>query len=211
MKTYQFFLLGFATIGVCVFLFSFVLIKNFDYKIKAGKVYYRKFNNMTYKLELREMPEADATSFQKLGYGYGKDHEYVYWQGNILKGASPASFRILNGPLYLCRDAEAIFYHRSVLSNDPEHFEILRRDIYKDSQYLYHGSKVVPGVHVATFHFLDENKYYARDKYRLYYNTQPIEGAELSTFEYMAEAYAKDHQQVYFRGKVIPTAQPASF
>ena len=56
------------------------------YEVRSSKVYYGR-------VELRN---ADARTFTDLGYGYAKDKNNVYMNGNILQYVDPASFRLLS-------------------------------------------------------------------------------------------------------------------
>nr|WP_231839955.1 DKNYY domain-containing protein [Alistipes shahii] len=40
------------------------------------------------------MPGASSSSFEELGWGYARDAWKVYYCGEVIPGASPATFRI---------------------------------------------------------------------------------------------------------------------
>ena len=102
-------LMGMGIVMAGLFGGIFYLVRNFDYKIKGEKVYYRRFNNMNYRIETKLIESADATSFKKLGYGYGKDKQQVYKEGRTLSGADPKSFRIHNGVYGITKDKFRVY------------------------------------------------------------------------------------------------------
>lgn len=56
--------------------------------------YYMTPSEVYYRGEL--MSQATPSSFKKLGNSWAKDNNNVYFQGNIVKGADPKSFRVEN-------------------------------------------------------------------------------------------------------------------
>ena len=76
-------------------LFLFVLagsIVNADirvipiYEINGNNVYYRTENG------LKKLPNADAKTFEILGYHVAKDKNYVYFEGKKMEGKNPVDF-----------------------------------------------------------------------------------------------------------------------
>ena len=72
---------------------------------------------------------------------YTADHHYVYYQGHIIHGADPYSYSIVDLEQSICKDAEAVYYKTIKLSDDPEHFEIIRGPYAKDRSKVYYLGK----------------------------------------------------------------------
>ena len=52
---------------------------------------------------------------------------------------------------------------------------------------------------------------YRVERGRVYYRNQPVEYADARTFMDLGQGYAKDCQNVYMEGRVLPYVDPASF
>jgi hypothetical protein len=207
------------------------------YYVRGDTVYYlNAFPGDAFKVA-----HADATTFTILDATYAKDKGAVYLDGVPLAQADPTSFTLLEEPDY-SRDAGHVFLRDrvltedvtgfaflgggltkdgahvywsdgSVLSEDPEHFEIVSdADHYlftKDSSAVTVNGNPIKGADPATFAVTGGG--YAHDAEASYYFTDPIDGADATTFAVLAGPYARDAQHAYWMGKVVPGADPASF
>jgi hypothetical protein len=59
------------------------------------KGYYTNKNNIIYKSQVFPKLETES-NFQKLNYGYFKSNKRVFYNGNLIPGANPETFRIIN-------------------------------------------------------------------------------------------------------------------
>src|SRR5688572_21346660 len=61
------------------------------------------------------------------------------------------------------------------------------------------------GADVSTFEILDEEQTYARDKNQVYYNGNVIPDADSATFELLESYYSRDKNNVYVSGNIFST------
>jgi hypothetical protein len=69
---------------------------------------------------------------------------------------------------------------------------------------------VIPGVDSATFKIINQGGY-ASDAGQVYYQGRPIDGADPATFSTLSALYGVDAAHVYYQDSLIPGADPATF
>lgn len=137
-------------------------------------------------LEIYE--NVDVDSFEEVeGYGrYGKDKNYVYYATNPtrhIEGADPSTFQCADR--YYCRDKNNVYFaHEVVEGVDPETFEYLEGGYSRDKNntwYFWYSdtdpktsvTKIIKNGDPSTFKVLDYykggNYFYAKDKNNFYY------------------------------------------
>ncbi|MEP3480601.1 MAG: DKNYY domain-containing protein [Fuerstiella sp.] len=124
------------------------------YEISDGKVHYRTFDNVNWKVVRREVDGADPQTFSTVSGSrgkYGSDQHQVYFHEIWLSHADPSSFQVLDWRQKFSRDANHIYWKSILLSDDVENFQILSRGYSKDSRHVYHASQVVEGADPKTF------------------------------------------------------------
>ena len=124
------------------------------YEVSGGKVYFRTFDNLHWKVDRREVIGADPQTISTVsesGGRYGSDQHRVYFQGTYLTDADPGSFRILDWRRNFSRDANHVYWKSILLSDDTEHFQILSRGYSIDSRHVYFGSQIVEEADPKTF------------------------------------------------------------
>lgn len=212
------------------------LFDSVGYHVRDGKVYYLKaFPGKAFEIE-----GADTASFQALDTTYARDNSSVYADGRTLPGADPASFELIQRPGF-AKDSRHVYQRDRPISDDPAHFELLDAGLAKDSVAVYWSDGTVLSndpAHVAivsnTGHYL-----FAKDGRTVYVNGKPISGADpasfrvlqgaystadqrvfyftdelaadLASFGALAGPYATDARTVYWMGKAIVGADPATF
>jgi len=153
-------------------------------------------------------------------YRYAKDKNHVYYQGNILSGADPETFR----PTEFKRTSESwpytkdknhVYYENTGLTNaDPNTFETLSNSIgySRDASHIYYTNREVMGADLATFTIigdLKKNWYgyfpYGEDKNHIYYEDVIINGIDRESFKPLDAWYSKDKNGVYSKGKLDPS------
>jgi hypothetical protein len=125
--------------------------------------------------EGKVVPGADPASFRPLAeYEYGADGSSVFYQGKKLEGADPASFRILLWP----REAPGA-KPGSVYLKRPsgENFSIYAAD----ARHVWEQGRPMPGLDAATFALLPMD--YTKDKNGVYRNDRLVPGLDPSTFD----------------------------
>lgn len=147
-----------------------------------------------------------------------KDKNQVYWRGNIVEGANPATFMVMSSEYG--RDGDKLYYtYKYIPTGDPDTLKNIVDDIgayQKDKNNIYYiegpfdeGPIIATADH-ATFRPI--NSYYAKDKVHVYYGNRIIEGADPETFVDLGEyGYSKDKNHVYLSGNIVEGKDPSTF
>ncbi len=177
-----------------------------SYLTDGVSVAYDDFDQATYdpSVVFKLVAGADPKTFVDMGGGYAKDTSHVYFQGNLIGAADPASFSSLNS------------------SGSGTRYAKDKRSLFADGRKVEQNGN----IDFASFVILG---YFAKDKNTVYYlggeggsTWLPLVGANPTTFEVIpspsttedplaAGQYAKDAQHVYLNGDEIHYADPASF
>ena len=166
------------------------------YKINGNSVYYRTENG------LENLQNADAKTFEILGYHIAKDKNYVYYRDEKLSKIDPKTFEVVEGYyITMFKDKNAVYtlntyddkiatvfnfrgidYKINELSDaNPNTFEMIEPNYFKD----------------------DKNVYYFSDKEKM---IKKIKNANIKSFEIMNDDYAKDKNNTYYKGKIFKEA-----
>jgi hypothetical protein len=114
-------------------------------------------------------------------YLFAKDSRTVYVNGNPIAGASPATFRVLQGAY--SRDDEHVFYFDEEITDaDATTFRTLRGPYALDSQRVYWMGKTIDGADPVTFVVLNANFECSADRTRAFYRQTVIADADPATF-----------------------------
>jgi putative uncharacterized protein (fragment) len=159
------------------------------YKINGNSVYYRTENG------LEKLQNADAKTFEILGYHIAKDKNAVYtlntdddkivtvfsskendYKINELSGVNPNTFEMIE-PSYF-KDDKNVYYFSDkekmmikVENVDTESFEIMNDDYAKDKNNAYYKGKIFKEADSKTLdkHYNEnDNGYKIRDKKKVY-------------------------------------------
>ena len=95
---------------------------------------------------------------------------------------------------------------------DSETFKVFGfNGIYgKDKNHVYLYGIIIKGADPASFKILGDLYKYARDKNNLYAGIKKI-GDDPDSFKLLAEGFAKDNKQAYYRGNIIERADGKTF
>lgn len=160
---------GLFVLAICVW--TFISSLSSGYEITRGKVAFRSFNNMNWRVERREVQNADAESFETVsrsGGLYAKDANGVYFEGTSLSNADPSTFQVLDWRGKYSRDAHQAYWSSIPFTNDPDNLELLTRSYSRDSNNVYYASKVVEGADPASFVVDGTSTSHAHDKNHRY-------------------------------------------
>ena len=224
-------------------LFLFVLvgsIVNADirvipiYEINGNNVYYRTENG------LKKLPNADAKTFEILGYCVAKDKNYVYYWDEKLNKIDPKTFEVVEGyGITIFKDKNGIYtfgknYDKLKVINFKENgididfndFKVISSEnptIYRNKNDIYFqkGEKIlqIKNVDAKTFEEINgrsylDNKYY-RDKNNVYYFSEDkilkLENADRNSVNELSENILKDKNYVYFENQQIKGLDVNSF
>jgi hypothetical protein len=181
--------------------------------------------------------EADAASFEALDEHHARDRLRV-WHADtyrvsqdyfttrrirlrVLQDAVPASFQIMTEDY--ARDTRQVWHQGTPFPvKDAASFEVLDHGFARDRQQGYHLRTALPGSDGASFQVLDRQ--HARDARSFFHAhldlgqspprvvSRRIAQADAASFQALdGSGYARDARRVYWQGRDIPGADPASF
>lgn len=178
------------------------------YHVRADKVYYLN----AFPGKAFEISGADAASFQALDATYARDRARVYFDGQPMAGADPASFQVLARPGY-AKDRGHVYQLDHAISDDPAHFELLEGSLSKDSAHVYWSDGTVFSDDPAHFAIVSNTEQYlfTKDARTVHVNGKLVAGADTATFHVLAGAYARDRQRIYYFTDVVANSDAASF
>ena len=136
------------------------------------------------------IPLADAKTFNALSTLYGVDCNNVFYRCDIIEGADPATFTVVEFPI----DFWSSGYMQSFY--------------YKDKTHVYHLGKVLKGADVATFRYATNQ--YALDKNRVYSYGDTL-GIALDEYTIIGGHYIVGSENVYWGEKLLVGVRPDSF
>jgi len=143
---------------------------------------------------------------------------YSYWTfsfgrlNDTLPGADVSTFKSVNS--WLGHDSERVYYHnRLVPGVDVASLEVKHHPLFRDKNDYYYESTPMHVADVSSFKTLKwfADDFWAVDSRCAYFDTTRIEGVDLPTFDLISFSVARDKHRVYFLGKVLPEADPATF
>lgn len=157
---------------------------------------------------------ADGHSFRVLEKGYAADKFNVYNEGKLMKGVDPASFKIHS---YGLTEDKRDFYNNGKALNvrDKSSFEILKNKSGQKTSWgkdryngYYLNGTVIPNIDHATFHPIEAERpiqsgCYAADRYRVFFMGKEVPGADPATFREVDFYVGQDKYRAY--QKEIPT------
>ena len=154
---------------------------------------------------------------------WGKSSTACFLGGIRLRGADPASFRVLN---YAYAMDKTAVYTTSGRIPDVElaTFQVLDngqndsgapQGYAKDSRqvYFHNGDgkvKIIKGAEVSSFLSLGDT-YFARDEKRIYAYGKQLPKADLPSWELLSHWYSRDARRVYYLNREIKGADRDSF
>ncbi|WNG86894.1 DKNYY domain-containing protein [Mycobacterium sp. ITM-2016-00317] len=115
------------------------------------------------------------------GYLYAKDGSAVFVNGNVIAGARPATFRVLQGA-YSRDDHGAFHFDRPIPGADVDTFRVLQSPYATDAARVYWMGDVIADADPATFEVLNANFECSADRSRAFYRQTEIAGADPATF-----------------------------
>ncbi len=205
-------LIGLAVIGCllaggCMLLFS----KKIGYHVEGDSAYYYFVGYSDWKQKRKEITGADVTSLKETDSEYTTDDQHAFYRGTLLQKSDASTFRIVDKYTSLSRDASNIWSGSTLVSEDADHYKVLKDFHAKDRFKVYHFGKVLDGADPATFEMLGDVRFVARDKTRAYMRGKIIEHADGPTFRHIGHNFFVDKARVWFFGSLIDGADPGSF
>ena len=143
---------------------------------------------------------------------------FTYWTfsfGTVeeeLTGVDPATFESVND--WIGRDAGHVWF-KSRLAEGADASTVVADDypLFHDRHDYYFEGKAIGVADPSTFRALQCNKLalWAVDRQCAYFDTLRIDSADTETFKVVDTFTAKDRRHVYYFGKVLDDADPATF
>lgn len=205
-------------------------IENNSNKIKLDGGYFVKNDKIFYKRgwlgNVLEVKDGDVKTFKvvyKDSYrnSYAKDKNNVYYYNEVIKGADPETFELLevNGVDYIAKDKNRIFlldeggyYPDEEL--DVDKFRSIGYEYFTDDKNIWVVSMTSDGdflnmigedekweVDLKTFEVIGNG--YAKDKFRVFRSASSLINSDPDTFELLKPPYAKDKNNCYKYWKIV--------
>ena len=174
--------------------------KTGTYILKEGLVCVLRSTSAHGTSVFQTLEGADATTFEVVGYEFGKDDLNVYYGSEIMASLDTKSFHALGDSYYA--DTTYVLYGRAVIVDaDPATFVDLPGNYYaKDARRAYYNDVALEGADATSFQAIESNEY-AWDKNQVYYAGRRIEGASPKTFHFLKvssfDGYSYDDDQVF--------------
>lgn len=177
------------------------------YHVRGDTVYYLQ----AFPGDASEIEGADVASFEVLDPTYAKDSSRVYVDGAPLPDADPKTFALLDEPGFAA-DRGHVWAHRTLRSEDPEHFEFLPANLTRDRTHVYWSDGSVLSDDTEHFEIVSNVDYYTftKDATTVHVNGNPIAGADPVTFRVLEGAYARDADGAFYFSDPMPDADADS-
>jgi len=115
-------------------------------------------------------------------YLYAKDRRAVYVNGNIVTGAVPDGFRVLDGGAYAVDERGAFYFDAPIDGADAQTLRPLGGPYAVDAQRVYWMGQAIDGADPASFTVLNANFECSADRGRAYYRRGVIVDADPAAF-----------------------------
>ena len=115
---------------------------------------------------------------------------------------------------WLGHDSERVYYEDKLVSGaDVSSLVAIRKPLFRDKRDYYYQAVPLHVSDVASFKVMAwfEDDFWAHDSRCAYYDTVRIDGVDLDSFKILEMSKAKDKHHVYYFGRVIPDADPATY
>ena len=176
--------------------------------------------------------EADALTFRDLGYGYAKDRNNVYWNGQVLPFVSPEGFRLHDGQ-DVCPPVEQEPEAKPGLEQaigvllgtflgqvsgqssattpppPPGHVHVVKEGYFVDVDVVLYNGVIVEEAHPDSFQELGNG--YAIDDSHAFYAGQRIKGITSVNFRSIRDGYARNTNSIFYLGNKFSVTSPSSF
>jgi len=177
------------------------------YEIKNDGVYYKSWNEAHGKSSYL-IPDADQNTFEILSDKlYGKDKNFVFYEGYKVPGADPSSFKLLEN-MYAIDKHRAFVAGDSITNSNSDGFEIIANFYSKDKNDVYYGKKPLNVCSIKDFKPVysdDFESNWATDGCYYYIRNFKIPSKEYQNVKLFKESagIAMDSKYVYYLGRNI--------
>jgi hypothetical protein len=186
------------------------------YQAEQGQVAFIYYN-VGVGRAVKNVAGADTSSFQQLKNGeYARDKNHVYWRGEIISNAEPASFELLAGRY--AKDSEHVYLDLNVVEGaDPKTFQKLPgKEIWgRDGNDFYYGQEALHVSDPGSFMILNDG--WAKDQHCYYYyaygylNVSRKVECDYASMKILNHRWAKDSRRAYYGIKPVEVQDLVSF
>ena len=200
-------------------------ITNENFAKDKDSVYYKEYNILG----------VDVNSFEILEKDTGKDRNYMYLYGQIIRyenNGKPVDMKKVtfykspDDRIYYFKYKNDIYamqgiYAEKVDNVDKNTFEDIGGGFGRDKNWVYSGKNKLGNVDRDSFKYIGGR--YIKDKNKIYsarwivlneddlYDIKILENVDKNTFENIGESYSKDKNNVYFNDEKIEGIDPKTF
>lgn len=137
---------------------------------------------------------ADPATFMPLSEFIAKDKRHGYYGNTLIENSHGPTFELIDGNY--TRDKQDVYYiQRPLGSSSPKSFEILQEghgNWARDGVTYYYTGNKVPVADYASFRILDEDCFFAKDKYHVYNRDKILAGVDAETFRFLERCVGQD-------------------
>lgn len=188
------------------------------YEEKDGKIYHKWIHGGNWTKEYTLVEEADASTFvtieHNLNIDLGKDKNHVFFDGTIIEGADPSTFKQVKE--YYWKDKDNVFLlqfgnQRQIIPNaEPNSFQVINNSFWsKDKNNVFYKFDKLNGVQSSRFAAIDEE--WGKDGNYYYHNNLRLDSLDYNSAEIVSDYYIKDKNHVFFQNKLVKGANPSTF
>ncbi|XZE17576.1 protein kinase domain-containing protein [Pirellulaceae bacterium SH449] len=185
---------------------------------KALSEEYTKDKNMVYykwispgQFWVVELPSADVSSFEVIGFNLARDLRHVWWYGEPLQGIDPQTVELVNAG-FVWKDAKSVWYQRTEIPGaDAKTFRHLDQAFYRDVNRVYWSSTPLEGADPDTFRTFGDDCPFGADRNSVWRGDTKIAGYDAATFQVIHQSVVKDKNGVYAGSHLMEDADATSF
>lgn len=189
---------------------SFVALSE-EYSRDKNKVYYKWISPGRFWVV--ELDKADPATFQVLDFNLAKDKTHVWKSDHVIQGADAASAQVVNLHWVWKDKNRVYYQGTVLAGAEPASFRHLAQGYYRDAKRVFWCTDPLPDADPESFRACGEELPYAYDRQHVWSGSQVLAGVDAKTFKHLDAHVFKDAQRVYVgtSATMVPQADPASF
>ncbi|RZL33027.1 MAG: hypothetical protein EOP35_18835 [Rubrivivax sp.] len=197
---------------------SFAVISEHEARDRYAVYYcdtYRKGQEywLIQHLSVARIDGADPASYTAIGRGHARDARRVYFQGRAFAARDPASFEPLDGNFG--RDAQRGYYARQeIAGSDGPTFEVIADNdtaYARDRRQGYYAFADIDGEGEGETGDGDKRGAGRTPNTRVPDIVRVLRTRDVAAIRVLGRGYAADADKVWYRGRVLQGADPATF
>lgn len=183
-------------------MLSFLTSCTKQYITKEDKLYFKTWNE-AHGRQLHLVEKVDINSFKELKKGYGKDHNHIFYNGQLIKNSDPKSFEFLkNG--YAVDKHLGYYYGKPFASNKT--LKTIEKPYAVDDKKVFFKGQLLADCNPKTFKILYQNNLHnwATDGHFYYYGKFKIPSKNYQDVVYFKNSkLSKDKEYVYILDRLF--------